>query len=165
MATRRLPLRAQLKSVLAARIDLLWPDGEQRPDALASSPGNVVSATEGLSDAIRALVPRTDVQRALRERSLDLAETLLQARWITVAASAPSVPLPFLVVLLFWLSVTFTSLGMFAPRNATVFSMVGVCSVSIAAALFLVLELDSPFSGWLRVSADPLRRALEHVGR
>ena len=31
-----------------------------------------------------------------------------------------SIPVPFLVVLVFWLCIIFASFGLFAPRNATV---------------------------------------------
>lgn len=153
-------LRLRLKDVVAAKIDARWPY-----DVKSARLAEDATVPEHLSDAIRALVPRNEAQRALQSRSLDLAESLLQARWVELASAAPNVPLPFLAVLLFWLAVSFTSYGLFAPRNATVFTALLLCSVSVAAALFLVLEMDSPFDGWLRVSADPLRHALGHIGR
>lgn len=155
-------LRLRLRDVVAARIDARWPDDVQSARVARTEDATV---PEHLSDAIRALVPRNEAQRALQSRSLDLTESLLQARWVALASAAPNVPLPFLAVLLFWLAVSFTSYGLFAPRNATVVTVLLLCSVSVAAALFLVLEMDSPFDGWLRVSADPLRHALQHVGR
>jgi hypothetical protein len=32
-----------------------------------------------------------------------------------------------------------------------------VCAMSVGSAVFLILELDGPFEGLLKVSADPLR--------
>jgi len=119
---------------------------------------------EALTDAIRLLKPHDDLQRALQPRAADLAEGLLQARWLVVTGAEASVPTPFLVVLLFWLTVTFASFGVFAPRNGTVIVVLLVCAVSIGGALFLVLELDGPFDGLLRVSPDPLRFAFTHMG-
>ena len=46
-----------------------------------------------------------------------------------------SIPVPFVVVLVFWLCIIFASFGLFAPRNAT------VCALSVAGAIFLILEL------------------------
>ena len=47
-----------------------------------------------------------------------------------------SIPVPFLVVLVFWLSIIFASFGLFAPRNATVIAVLCVCSLSVAGAIF-----------------------------
>jgi len=74
-------------------------------------------------------------------------------------------PPGFLVALLFWLTITFASFGLFAPRNALVVTVLFVCALSVASAVFLVLEMDGPFDGLLRVSAEPLRRALAQLNR
>ena len=87
-------------------------------------------------------------------------ESMLQIRWLVHAGTERSVPVPFLVVLLFWLTIIFASFGVFARRNATVLGALFVCAVSIGGAVFLVLEMDAPFDGLLRVSADPLRYAM-----
>ena len=110
---------------------------------------------EGLADAIRGLTPRDDVQWALQSRALDLAEAPLQARRLVLAGTETSVPVLFLVVLLFWLTITFALFGLTAPRNATVLAVLCVCALSVGSAIFLVLEMDGPFDGWLRVSAAP----------
>ena len=110
-------------------------------------------------EGIRRLTPRDDYQRSLQSRALENAEALLQTRWLLVAGPGASVPLPFLVVLLFWLTATFMSFGLAAPRNATVLAVLFVCALSVGSAVFLILEMDGPFDGWLKVSADPLRHA------
>jgi hypothetical protein len=158
-------IRGQLKQAVGERIDMIWPSDSSRPLALDPSTAGMAPRVEALGDAIRSLRPHDDLQRALQNRAVDLAEGLLQARWLAMADSEASVPLPFLVVLLFWLTVTFTSYGMFAPRNGTVILVLFVCALSIGSALFLVLELDGPFDGLLRVSPDPLRFAYTHINR
>ena len=72
--------------------------------------------------------------------------------------------MPFLVVMVFWLAVIFASFGLFAPRNATVIATLFVCALSVSGAIFLILELDSPFSGLLQISDAPLRNAITHIG-
>jgi len=44
---------------------------------------------------------------------------MLQARWLLIEQAQSALPMPFLVVLLFWLTMLFLSFGLFAPRNAT----------------------------------------------
>jgi hypothetical protein len=121
------------------------------------------SGAERIVEAIRGLKPRDDAQRALQSRALDLSETLLQARWLVLAGIEKSVPVPFVVILLFWLMIIFTSFGLFAPRNATVLVVLFVCALSVTSAVFLIIEMDVPFEGLLRVSADPWRYAYAHL--
>ena len=158
-------IRKGLKDLLAARIDAIWSGGLS-PEPVNKEPQPIgFTSAEDVADAIRALKPRDDSQRALQSRASDLIETVLQARWLASIGSQSSVPLPFLSVLVFWLTITFTSFGVFAPRNATVLAVLFVCAVSVSSALFLVLELDLPFAGLIKVSSDPLRYALSHINR
>jgi hypothetical protein len=52
------------------------------------------------------------------------------------------------------------SFSLFAPSNATASIASMVAALSVAGALFLILELDQPFSGLIRISSDPLLNAL-----
>ena len=158
-------IRQGLRHAVGARIDTIWPQGSSKPANLDPMGSGAGSAAEGLADAIRGLKPRDDSQQALRSRALDLAEALLQTRWIVLAGTETSVPVPFLVILLFWLTITFSSFGLFAPRNATVLAVLFVCALSVGSAVFLVLEMDAPFDGWLRVSAAPSRYAYAHLNQ
>jgi hypothetical protein len=63
----------------------------------------------------------------------------------------------------FWVAAIFTSFGLNAPRNATVVVAFLVCALSIGGAVFLILEMDSPFQGVLRLSKQPMANALVHM--
>ena len=76
-----------------------------------------------------------------------------------------SIPVPFLVVLVFWLCIIFASFGLFAPRNGTVIAVLLVCALSVSGAVFLILELDRSFEGMMQVSGEPLRQALARLGK
>jgi uncharacterized membrane protein len=154
--------RTGLQRAVGARIDMIWPQDSSKP---ASLDPMRVSGVEGLADAIRGLKPHDDSQRALQARALDIAESLLQERWLVTAGTGSSVPVPFPAVLLFWLTITFASFGLFAPRNATVVAVLFVCALSVSSAVFLVLEMDGPFDGLLKVSPDPLRAAHAHLNQ
>jgi hypothetical protein len=158
-------IRNGLKQAVAARIDMIWPPDSSGRANLDPLHSGAASRAEGLADAMRRLQPRDDTQRALQSRALDLTEALLQARWVAIAAMGASVPVPFLVVVLLWLAITFGSFGLFAPRNTLVVTVLVVCALSVASAVFLVLEMDGPFDGLLKVSAEPLRYAHAHLNR
>ena len=156
-------VREALKVAMAHRIDAILPQGESRPARF--DPWAVAGSAEQLVSRIRALAPENDDQRWLQSRALSLAESILEARFQVLGALAPSVPLPFLGVLLFWLTITFASYGLFAARNATVICTLAVCALSVAAAVFLIMEMDGPFDGLIRVSVNPLKYALDHLNQ
>jgi hypothetical protein len=101
----------------------------------------------------------------MQSQALALIESVLRARWLVYAIGGSSIPLPFLVVLLFWLTLTFTSFGLFAPRNATVIIVLFVCALSVGGAVFLIAEMDGPFDGLLKVSGEPMRYTLAHLNQ
>jgi hypothetical protein len=63
-------------------------------------------------------------------------------------------------ILVFWLSAIFVSFTLFARGNLVVIASLFVCALSFACAIFLVLELDNPFTGLLGISSATLRNAL-----
>jgi hypothetical protein len=158
-------IRKGLQRVVGARIDMIWGHGSSKPANLDPMTSGTGLAAERLAGAIRGLKPHDDSQRALQARALDLTEAILQARWLAMAGTGASIPVPFLAVLLFWLTITFTSFGLFAPRNALVVTVLFVCALSVGCAIFLVLEMDGPFDGLLKVSADALRYAHTHLNQ
>lgn len=157
-----LEIRKGLQRAVGARIDMIWPQDSSKPAEL--DPMHM-SGVEGLAHAIHDLKPLDDSQRALQVRALDLAESMLQTRWLVIAGTGSSVPMPFLMVIVFWLTITFASFGLFAPRNAMVFTVLFVCAMSVGSSVFLILEMDGPFEGMLKVSADPLRAVYEHLNQ
>ena len=158
-------IRRALQHALRARIDTIWPQVSSKPIDLDPMRAVTGRAAEGIAAAINGLRPRDDSQQELRLRALELAETMLRARWLSVAAAETSVSVPFFLILVFWLTITFASFGLFAPQNATVLAVLFVCALSVGSAVFLLLEMDAPFDGVLKVSAEPLRYALAHLNQ
>jgi hypothetical protein len=94
-----------------------------------------------------------------------MAINLGQTRWLLFEQSDSSIPMPFLVVLVFWLSAIFASFGLFSPHNATVVVALFLGALSVSAAIFLILELAQPFEGLIQISSAPLLNALAHLGK
>jgi hypothetical protein len=156
------PVRQSLRAIVEAALAQIWPDEHFRPAELAPAS----AAPESIYEMIEALPSQGEPQQSLRAQALATATSLAQARWLLVAQATQSpIPLPFLVVLVFWLCIIFASFGLYAPGNLTVIAALGVCALSVAAAIFLILELALPFVGVIRVSSAPLRSALAQLGR
>lgn len=133
--------------------------------AASASPMNPRTAgAETFYDKIQSLSPNTDDQRALRLEAVKLATDLGRTRWLLFVQGGPSIPLPFLAMLIFWITVIFVSFGLVAPTNGTVVATLFICALSMAGAIFLIMELDEPFHGVIQVSRAQLRTALANLG-
>jgi hypothetical protein len=157
------PVREALRAAVAFGIEKNWPENAgSRPMMHPSGPA---PPAEELMRQIRALPETNDEQGWLKSHALEAGEDLLNVRWAMVSSIGPSVPVPFLVVLVFWLLVTFSSFGLFAPRNGTVIAVLLVCALSVASAIFLILEMDGPFAGLIRISPKPMLYALSQIAQ
>jgi hypothetical protein len=155
--------RELLRRAVASMLDRLSPSRGPRPPGFDAPD---VTATGGLVfDSIRGLSPHTDAERAIQNQAIQLSFELARTRLTLTQGEGGSIRRPFLVVLMFWLAVLFVGFGLLTPRNPTVIAILFICAVSVAGAMFLILDLDQPFEGLIQVSIDPLRDALSQLGR
>jgi hypothetical protein len=109
---------------------------------------------------LERLSPKDDVQRSLQSRAIQTFTEGAQTRLQLFAQAGGSIPTPFLIILVFWLGAIFASFTLFARTNLVVMASLFVCALSFAGAIFLVLELDNPFTGLMGISSATLRSAL-----
>ncbi len=109
------------------------------------------------------LAPGNPAQEWNRSRALQITGDMEQTRWLLVESFDSSVPTAFLIILVLWLTVIFVNFGLFAPRNSTVFAALFLCAVSVACAIFLILEMDGAFDGPIQVSMTPLNDAIARI--
>src|SRR5882724_6774427 len=134
--------RAKLRAWATVKTQQLFPEkGQPVP-----SSETTVRMLEGVQDALLALSPKDDRQKYLRTLCLTLSSTLIQTRWSLEQHLGHSIPVPFLVLLIFWLAVVFASFGLFAPTNATTILALLLCSLAVAGGIVLIEELDNPLS-------------------
>lgn len=156
-------VRDLLRHLAAGKADLSWIEDIDRPAGARLAPS--AAALEAIQQKLRALSPTNDAQRELQKRALVLCADLAQTRWMLFEQRGSSIPMPFLVVLVLWLAVIFATFGLFAPRNGTVFAVILACALSVSSAIFLILELDRPFDGLLKISDAPVRDAIAEISR
>ncbi len=150
------PAREELRKVLPDMIDRIWDDGttKQGKRFAATAVGHTTYRM------IVALSPTTEAERAIRNQAMELSNTILQTRLILHEQSSTRMPLPFLVVLVFWLYILFASFCLFSPLNPTAFVAISLIALSASGAIFLILELYRPFSGLMQIDSASLRQAL-----
>jgi hypothetical protein len=154
-------LRTLLRSVVERSIDRLW----QRGGAPGSRLDPAAVSSEALSEKTLKLSPKDDRQHFIQTQAVSLEISIAQTRWLMFEQASTQVPKPLVVTLVFWLTMIFVGWGIFAPRNATVVATWFVSALSVSGAIFLILEMYTPYTGLILVSSDPLRAALAHLGQ
>ena len=150
--------RAQLRRMVKVELARLWPDaGAAR--AATRAPQNYVP-TEDLFDTVARLTPNSEAQRSAQARALQLMTTMGTTIRLLHQQAGGSLSWPFFVVLVFWLVVLFAGFGLYARRNATVIAALFVGALTVAGAIFLILEMNRPYSGLMEISSVPIRDAL-----
>ena len=120
---------------------------------------------DGIFMAIQSLAPTNDIQRALKEQAVGQTLELGKLRTLLRTQSTSSVSLPLLVVVVCWLVIIFFSFSVFAPPNRTATLSLIVSSIAVAGAMFLILEMDRPFNGLIKISEAPMLKALQDMRR
>jgi hypothetical protein len=154
-------VRALFRDNVADGIHRMWPD---EPGARAELTPNA-QAGEAFYGAIQRLSPHDDTQRSLKAQGASLAMDLGQLRMLLQAQMVPSIPMPLLLAVVCWLLIIFLSFSLLAPPNATTTLALVAAAVSVAGAVFLILELDRPLGGLIRISSEPMINALNQLAK
>src|SRR5262245_4892602 len=157
------PARDRLRRSVEAMLQRVWPEERTGGSTLVAIERG--HAIDDLRATLRALKPATEEQRASLAQAHQILSEIARARWVVIEEAQRGLPPILMGVLVFWLTLLFVSFGLFAPRNWIVFLALMVSACSMAAAIFLVLEMNSPLDGLMKVSSAPLRKALELMGQ
>jgi hypothetical protein len=152
-------VRTKLRTYATAKMRELFPAAGEP----SQNDEGTIEMMETTQDAIVSLAPTDEKHRWLRSQALTLSDGLLGARWLLAQQAGSSIPLPFLILLIFWLAIVFATFGLFAPLNATAVFILCLCSMAVSGGITMILEFDSPFSGLVRISAEPMRHALAQI--
>ena len=115
-----------------------------------------------LESARPAIVTPADAaQKRFQSQALELTQRLVAIRQLlSSAGSGRPLPLPILVVVLVCSSAIFTSFSLFVQPNPTVIVALVVSALTVAGAVFLIVELNTPFGGLLQSSSGPAHATL-----
>jgi Protein of unknown function (DUF4239) len=153
--------RATLKQALEGTIARIWPENKSEEAQLAPN----AASGDALYEAIQNLAPQNDSQRLIKSQALAIGFDVGQMRWLLFERASSSISTPLLVIVVFWLAILFFSFGLFGPSNSTALAALLVAALSVSGALFLILELDHPFGGIIRISSKPVLNVLNHLAR
>jgi hypothetical protein len=153
--------RELLRATVIRMLDQMW----SRDGAESSTSAPTTAGGEGLYTRIQNLSPATDRQRKVQDQALGFATDVGRMRWLMYEQATVTISTPLLVALIVWLTISFVSFGLTSPCNATVLTGFFLSVLSVSSAIFLILEMYSPYTGLLQISRAPLQAALLHLGR
>jgi len=148
------PARALLRAAVVETIGHLWSRPTENLFIQPNSTGEKAYLT------VLRLAPANEIQVTMKAQALQIAAEMSQSRLRLYERSQPDLPGSLIFVLSVWMVCLFISFSLFSPLKHTSIVALVLVAFSIAAALFLLLELSEPFSGLVRLSDRPLVRAL-----
>ena len=165
------PIRENLRTYVAAAIADTWrdeplptgayPTFPPAPDAEERQPLGALLV--GVASAIRRLEPADTFHRKLADSLAATTSDTLAQRWMLLVTAPDTISQPLIILLTAWLAVIFGAFGLISPRNVVVYLTIIMCALSISSAVYLILEMDKPLEGFIRVSSAPFRDALRHI--
>ncbi len=155
--------RDLLHQIVAGELRRIWRNNRDPAVKLDAPPAR--AAEDELAARIAGLSPKTDVQQFGKSRALQLLVQMGQTRRLLYEQSGGSLSLPFLSILVSWLTALFVGFGLLTRYNATVLTALFVGAFCVSGAIFLILEMGRPYSGFMQISSSPIRNALDEIGR
>lgn len=152
-----------LRELIEKRLSRGWTaETTDEPSAKALGEYQDIEAVQA---DLRSLTPKDAAQSSLQARALEVSGMLAETHWLLVESGKEGLPWAFLTVLVCWLALLFATFGLQAPTNPTVLSILLVCALSVAGAIFLVSDMANPYVGLVHVSDAPLQSAIERLGK
>jgi hypothetical protein len=152
------PARELMRPAVGLIVERIWR--ENGSASATQAPFHASAAGEAAFAKIQQLPAQSEDQRLLKSQAVELVIDITQTRLLLLEGAGSSIPTPFLAVLVFWLSMIFASFGLFSRLTPVAAGALFIAALSASGAIYLIVELGQPFSGFMQISSAPLRNAL-----
>lgn len=157
------PIRELLKATVTRMYRHTWnsPRAAERLATIAE-----MRADWGaIGSQIDQVQPTIDAQKSLQSKAADLIASIQDLRLEARLQIENSVTWPFLSILVSWMALLFFGFGLLARLNTPAVFTLAIGALSVASAIFLILELDAPYTGLLRLPPSPILQAIDGLGK
>jgi hypothetical protein len=152
--------RVMIRRAAAITVQRVWQESTAADSPATFSPsaaaGQFFLTVEGLS-------PKTDVQRSIKPRLLEIGTELARTRLLLFVHFDNPIPPPLLIIVILWLAVIFASFTLFVDANAVVAIASLIYALAVSSALFLIVDMSQPFTGLMKISNEPLKHVLPNL--
>jgi hypothetical protein len=157
------PARNRLKAALTESYELFWTAAHVDPKQLGVEVA--VNRYEPVGDSIAALNPSTAAQKdALSAANVNLG-LMEQTRILMSLQLASPVSWSLVIIVVAWSMFLFCGFGVLSGSNPTTIAVLGLGAISVASAIFLILDLSQPHSGLFRVSPAALEQTIDAIDK
>jgi hypothetical protein len=158
------PLRDKIKAGIVKGYETFWGGGDVDPKALTVEAP--LAYAQAISEFLATLQPKTDAQKAALATANQYSSMVEQSRLlISLQVASGPVSWALITILVFWTAALFFGIGLYAVSNALVIAALTFGAVSIAFAIFLILELGMPYTGLFRVSPAALEQTIQYINK
>jgi hypothetical protein len=135
--------------------------GDQKHGPQAFTFEETRATMAGMDSYFDSLQPATDRQRRLLGLARDLAKEVAQTTMLMARQLYNPLPPFLLMIVVLWSAALFLGNGLVAKTNPVSIGAHLFGSIAVGSAIFLILELSSPYTGLIRLSSAGLDRLLE----
>ena len=145
-----------LRTDLVWAHEQFWGDAESAAEAYDAS----YKAMGSMRRYFDSLQPKSDAQtQLLADARRNYAFIGEQRILMSMQASTP-VSWPLIYAVTAWSCLMFGGMGLLSRPNATTLTMLVLGAISVALAIFLILEFNKPYTSTIRVSPAALEEAI-----
>jgi hypothetical protein len=154
--------RAGLRAALKRSRVRFFGDSERGPQPFTFEEMRAIFLSQ--NSFFDRLKPATEAQRGLMAIAKDQVRKLADTQMLMARQLASPFPPHVLTVVVCWASALFLGNGLVAAPNAVSVLAHFAGAISIGIAIFLILELSSPYTGLIRLSPAGIDRVLQILG-
>jgi uncharacterized protein (DUF486 family) len=147
--------RALLRQDLAKTLDAIWNADQSDAEF----------AAHNFAAAIGNLRHQDDDQKQALASAKQTIDSIGQSRLQMSFALYGAVSYPLVYVVVGWGVALFCGFGLMSKGNAMSVVALVFGALAVASAIYLILDLSSPYSGLFRVSPAPLQQVLAQMGQ
>jgi len=155
--------RARLKAELSPTLKQFWENTDG--DFVSRNYNAAVVNLHERKAAFDALQPTTDAQKQALSTARELSASIGQTRLQAALQLDDAVSFPLMIVVASWAFILFLGYGLLSRIDALAVAALAFGAQAVASAVYLIVDLSSPFSGYFQVSPLPVQRVLQDLGK
>ena len=157
-------VRDKVKAGIVKGYETFWGGGDADPKALTVEAP--LANAQAIGEYLGTLQPKTDAQKAALA-SANLYNSMVEQSRLLMSLQVAAGPISWflIAILIFWVAALFFGIGLYAESNSVVLVAMTFGALSIAFAIFLILEFGMPYTGLFRVTPAALEQTIEFMDK
>ena len=156
------PIRAGLKGAMQRAYDLFLSGSGAADQELKLKA--YLPDLRKLDESLAMLTPTTQLQKQAIGAINFNAGFIEQTRMLMSLQLASPVSWPLLVVVVSWAVLLFCGFGVLSKLNSTSIAALALGAFAVGSAIFLILEMNQPYTGLFHIPSAAVEQALSVLG-